>query len=72
MAKSDLDNDKPQLAKVSFEDGLKQLEELVTQVENGAMPLDQAIKSYEYGSSLVAHLRGILSAAEQKLQVLKR
>jgi len=58
------------IGKLSFEEALKLLEEVVTSVESGALPLDRAIGSYEKGSNLVQHLRKLLSGAEEKIRVL--
>lgn len=58
------------LSEVTFEQGLKLLEELVQSVESGTLPLDTAVTSYERGSQLVEHLRGLLSGAEEKLRVI--
>ena len=55
---------------LKFEQALLLLEEVVTSVESGSLPLDQAIGSYEQGTQLVQHLRGLLSGAEEKLRVL--
>jgi|GEM_PF-1429805 len=60
------------LSGISFEEGLKLLEELVAGVESGSLPLDKAILSYEKGVALIAHLRALLSGAEQKLRVLQK
>ena len=60
------------LKEVGFEQGLKLLEELVTKVETGALPLDKAVLSYEKGVGLIQKLRGLLSGAEEKLRELKR
>lgn len=57
---------------VSFEDGLRLLEELVEKVESGSLPLDKSIVSYEKGALLIEHLRKQLSGAEAKLKVLQR
>lgn len=57
---------------LTFEDGLKLLEELVTKVESGSLPLDRSVLAYERGVMLMEHLRGLLSVAEKKLQVLQR
>ena len=65
------DEGEKKVAEVSFEGGLKLLEELVGKVESGSLPLDKAILSYERGVSLITHLRGVLKGAEQKLQTLK-
>lgn len=62
---------KSTLEGVSFEQGLQRLEELVEQVESGVMPLDQSLQAYEQGARLVAHLRKLLSGAEEKLRTLQ-
>jgi exodeoxyribonuclease VII small subunit len=59
-----------QVAKLSFEEALTFLEGVVSAVESGSLPLDQAIGSYERGTQLVQHLRALLSGAEEKLRVL--
>ncbi len=59
------------VSKLPFERGLKLLEELVSKVESGTLPLEQAIQAYEKGAALVGKLRGQLSGAEEKLKVLK-
>ncbi len=56
---------------LSFEQGLKLLDELVSSVESGTLPLDKAVLSYEKGVQLVNHLRGLLGGAEEKLKVLQ-
>jgi exodeoxyribonuclease VII small subunit len=59
-----------QISALSFESALLLLEGVVTAVESGNLPLDQAIGSYERGTHLVQHLRTLLTAAEEKLRVL--
>lgn len=61
-----------QVNSLTFEQALKLLEEVVTSVESGNLPLDRAIGSYEHGSSLIKHLRKLLSGAEEKLRVLNQ
>jgi exodeoxyribonuclease VII small subunit len=58
------------ISKLSFEQALGLLEGVVTAVESGSLPLDQAIGSYERGTELVQHLRGLLAGAEEKLRML--
>ena len=60
------------LAEVSFEDGLKLLDELVQKVESGSLPLETSIRSYEKGAHLIERLRVLLSGAEEKLQLLQK
>jgi len=57
---------------LSFEDGLKLLEELVGKVESGTLPLDRSVLAYERGVLLMEHLRSLLAGAEKKLQVLQK
>jgi len=66
------ENGEKKLEQVGFEQGLKLLEELVSSVESGALPLEKAVVSYEKGVQLVEYLRGLLSGAEEKLKVLQR
>lgn len=60
------------IARLSFEDGLKLLEELVSKVESGSLALDKAILSYEKGVMLIERLRTLLSGAEEKIRVLQK
>jgi exodeoxyribonuclease VII small subunit len=61
-----------QVSACTFEQGIKLLEEVVTSVEAGNLPLDRAIGSYEKGTFLIQHLRTLLSGAEEKLRVLQK
>jgi exodeoxyribonuclease VII small subunit len=54
----------------AFEQSLAQLEALVTQLESGDLPLDQALASFERGVRLTRECQGALSAAQQKVQLL--
>ena len=60
------------LKEVSFENGLKLLEELVARVESGSLGLDKAVSSYERGVALVEHLKQHLNGAEEKLRTLQK
>ena len=42
----------PDIAKLSFEDALKELEDIVRTLESGKGKLDEAIRSYERGAAL--------------------
>lgn len=58
--------------KLTFEEGLKLLEDLVQKVEAGQLPLEKAIAAYERGAALVGNLRKALSGAEERLKILNR
>lgn len=64
------DDYKAKVEGLSFEEGLQLLEELVGSVEGGGLVLERSIASYERGVELLAHLRGVLAKAEEKLRVL--
>lgn len=54
----------------SFEESLKRLEELVSQLERGDLPLEEAIKIFEEGSRLSEECRKHLESAEGKVEIL--
>ncbi|MDZ4785934.1 MAG: exodeoxyribonuclease VII small subunit [bacterium] len=56
---------------LKFESGMEVLEQLVSKVESGSMPLDKAVDAYEAASDLVKHLRSLLGDAEGKLKILQ-
>jgi len=57
------------IAGMSFEDALKELEGIVKQLEQGQVKLDEAITAYERGALLKKHCEQKL--AEAKLKVDK-
>jgi exodeoxyribonuclease VII small subunit len=58
----------PEIAALSFEDALKQLEELVRQLEKGESRLDDAIRAYERGAALKRHCEAKLAEARLKVE----
>ncbi len=53
---------------LSFEDALRQLEEIVTKLERGDISLDEAITAYEKGTALKAHCQKRLEEARLKVE----
>jgi exodeoxyribonuclease VII small subunit len=53
-----------------FEQSLAQLETLVTQLESGELPLNEALACFEHGVRLTRECQSALSAAQQKVQLL--
>jgi len=53
-----------------FEQTLAQLEALVTRLESGELPLDEALRVFEQGVRLTRECQTALSAAQQKVQIL--
>jgi exodeoxyribonuclease VII small subunit len=56
------------IAKLSFEDALKELEEIVRGLESGKGKLDDAIAAYERGSALKRHCERKLAEAEARIE----
>jgi exodeoxyribonuclease VII small subunit len=55
------------IAKMSFEDALAELEEIVSRLEQGSAKLDDAIKDYERGSQLKRHCEAKLAEAKARV-----
>ncbi len=54
----------------SFEAGLERLEKIVQDMEEGDLPLEQALKLFEEGMQLSANCRKKLEAAENRIEIL--
>lgn len=59
-------NDKP-LDEMSFEDAIRELEQVVTQLDRGDVALEDSIKLYERGAALKARCEAKLKEAEEKV-----
>jgi exodeoxyribonuclease VII small subunit len=58
----------PDIAGMSFEQALEELERIVTRLEQGKVSLDEAIASYERGSALKRHCEARLRDAREKIE----
>ena len=56
------------IASLSFEDALKELEGIVQQLERGQVKLDEAIAAYERGALLKRHCEQKLAEAKMKVE----
>jgi exodeoxyribonuclease VII small subunit len=56
------------IASLSFEDALKELEGIVQQLERGQVKLDEAITAYERGALLKKHCEQKLAEAKMKVE----
>ena len=54
----------------TYEAALGELEQLVGQLESGAMPLDQLLSGYQRGAQLLQACRDKLQAVEDQIKVL--
>ncbi|NFV80558.1 exodeoxyribonuclease VII small subunit [Magnetospirillum aberrantis] len=58
----------PEIAAMSFEDALAELERIVRALETGATRLDDAINAYERGALLKRHCEAKLKDAQAKVE----
>jgi exodeoxyribonuclease VII small subunit len=59
-------------AEPTFQDELNALEAIVTRLESGALELEQALRAFEDGVSLVRRLNEKLNEAERRVELLMR
>jgi exodeoxyribonuclease VII small subunit len=65
------DNTLPDVGSLSFEAALKQLEEIVTKLERGDVPLEESIAIYERGEALKKHCEALLARAEERVEKIR-
>jgi len=62
--------DRP-IEELSFEDALRELETIVSQLETGNAPLDEAIRLYERGDKLRRRCAERLDAAQARIEAIR-
>ncbi|MET3559734.1 exodeoxyribonuclease VII small subunit [Bartonella japonica] len=67
--KKEVEND--DIASLSFEQALKQLEDIVENLERGDIPLERSIDIYERGEALKKHCERLLKVAEAKVEKIQ-
>jgi len=58
--------------KASYEDNLQRLEEIITHLEKGEIPLEEGLAYFEEGISLLKKCQKQLDFTAEKIQVLKK
>ena len=56
------------VAAMSFETALAELEQIVAKLESGQAPLAESIAIYERGEALKAHCESLLKSAEARIE----
>ena len=59
------------LEKMTFEDAMKELENLVDSLDKGDISLDEAIAAYDRGSQLKDHCQKKLNEAKMKVETIQ-
>jgi exodeoxyribonuclease VII small subunit len=60
------------ISKLSFEQAIKKLTDIVSKIEDGQISLEQSLSQYEQGMELIKHCRAILQKAEKKIEEISR
>ena len=55
---------------MNFEESMKKLETIVTELENGNLNLDESVKKFEEGMKMAKQCSNILEEAEKKITIL--
>ena len=56
----------------SFEEALRELEEILSEIENGNVGLEESLVKYERGNFLIQHCRSVLTVAEKQIESLAK
>ncbi|MGH7390297.1 MAG: exodeoxyribonuclease VII small subunit [Candidatus Rokuibacteriota bacterium] len=57
---------------LKFEDCLTRLEQIVSALESGNLPLEESLKVFEEGVTLARHCARYLDEAERRIELLTR
>ncbi len=58
------------MSKENFEESMKTLEGIVSELENGNLNLDESVKKFEEGMKIAKQCNMILENAEKKITIL--
>ena len=58
------------MSKENFEESMKKLEGIVTELENGKLNLDESVTKFEEGMKIAKQCNNILEEAEKKITIL--
>ena len=63
---------KNQTAPKTFEEGMRELEGILSEIENGQIGLEESLVRYERGAFLIQHCRSVLNAAQMQIETLSK
>ncbi len=61
-----------ELSKLTFEQAIHQLKDIVNKIEQGEIPLQDSLDQYEKGMALIKHCRDILQKAEKRIEKISK
>jgi len=63
---------KNNIEKLTFEEAIKELTNIVGKIEQGQIPLHDSLEQYEKGMALIKHCRTILQKAEKRIEKISK
>jgi exodeoxyribonuclease VII small subunit len=63
---------KNQTPPANFEEALKELEQILGEIERGEIGLEESLAKYERGNFLIQHCQGILDGAEKQIELISK
>jgi len=54
-----------------YEEAVKELEKLISDMESGKFSLDETLLAYQRGAALLKHCQGMLAQVEQQVRVFE-
>jgi exodeoxyribonuclease VII small subunit len=63
---------KNEIGKLSFEEAIKELTDIVGKIEQGEIALQDSLQQYERGMALIKHCRTILKQAEERIEKISQ
>lgn len=61
---------KTQTPPKNFEEALKELEQILAEIERGEVGLEDSLVKYERGSFLINYCQGVLNTAEKQIELI--
>jgi exodeoxyribonuclease VII small subunit len=56
----------------NFEEGMRELETILSDIERGEMGVEDSLVRYERGAFLIQHCRGVLNKAQLQIEALAK
>jgi exodeoxyribonuclease VII small subunit len=63
-------NEQNPFEKMTFEQAIEKLGGIVQRIETGQVPLEESLRQYEEGMTLIQHCRTILLSAEKRIELI--
>ena len=56
--------------KMTFEEAMAKLEEILSKMDRGEVPLEESMENFEQGMKLIAHCEALLNSYERRISKL--